>query len=946
MFTAAPGSIVFVRDEDWLVTATEETPDGHLVHVTGLSELVRDAEAVFSTALDDVVEADPSDVQVIADLSPKFRQARLWLDAMVRKTPVAIGDPSLEMSRQALADPLDYQLKAVSQTLDGDKVRPRVLIADAVGLGKTIEIGMILSELTRRGRGDRILVVTPKHVLEQMQMELWTRFAIPLVRLDSAGIQRIRQVLPANRNPFTYYKRVIISIDTLKSDKYVAHLRQQRWDAVVIDESHNVTNATALKSRLARLLAAHTDALILASATPHNGKPESFAELLRLLDPTLVSPSGEADLKAAAKYVIRRHRHSPEVASEVGSQWAERRPPENIEVQATAAEDAIARELEQVWLWPESGSSPYSGKNSSLFPWTLAKAYLSSPAALAATVSERRNRLDHSKPGTAAETAALDRLAELTEAVPLAKSAKYQELLKYLKTVGVGKGSDERVVIFSERIPTLNALAEQLTSDLKFAKTKPGALGPVTVLHGRLSDVEQQTVVESFKLESSPIRILVTGDVASEGVNLHSQCHRLVHFDIPWSLIRIEQRNGRIDRYGQTTRPQITALLLSPSTERFGGDFRVLARLIEREHEAHNALGESSSLIGTYDVKAEEEALRQVINRDREFADTVKDVAEVAEGDDIEAFLAILGGLGAQPNDAPETSSTVGASVYPSDFEFLADAIGQAYETPEQKAPNGVGWAVHETSQIAEIVPPKDLRQRLQVLPQDYLRDRRVTEKFKLAYTEIRGQDELSAARSGDSTSAWPEAHFLAPLHPILDWAADRALAKLGRSEIFAVRGDVPVTTVLVQSTQTNARGQVVGASYSTVAFLDVEKAEGALVTPYADAATAISALQISSVNRGDITDAERMQPLIRAAVAQLGSVADGHAEAIRQASSKRIDAWITRVDEWQADAALFSSRWLQDQANRVAEEKTLARAMEPAQRLIRPLLVVVPENA
>lgn len=159
-----------------------------------------------------------------------------------------------------------------------------------MGLGKTIEIGMILSELVRRGRGDRILVVTPKHVLEQMQMELWTRFALPFVRLDSSGIQRIRQILPASRNPFTYYKRVIISIDTLKSDRYVAHLRKQRWDAVVIDESHNVTNSASQNNRLATMLAANTDALVLASATPHNGKAESFAELIRMLDPSAVSP--------------------------------------------------------------------------------------------------------------------------------------------------------------------------------------------------------------------------------------------------------------------------------------------------------------------------------------------------------------------------------------------------------------------------------------------------------------------------------------------------------------------------------------------------------------------------------------------------------------------------------------------------------------------------------
>ena len=240
-FTAAPGSVVLVRDAEWLVTSVEQATDGFFVHVIGLSELVRDTTATFSNTIDTVVEVDPADVRVVPDRSPGFRRSRLWLEATLRKTPFAVTDPELVIAGRGLANHLDYQLKAVRQALDPDKLHPRILLADAVGLGKTIEIGMILSELVRRGRGDRILIVSPKHVLEQMQMELWTRFALPFVRLDSTGIQRIRQILPSNRNPFTYYQRVIISIDTLKSDRYIAHLQKQWWDAVVVDESHNVT---------------------------------------------------------------------------------------------------------------------------------------------------------------------------------------------------------------------------------------------------------------------------------------------------------------------------------------------------------------------------------------------------------------------------------------------------------------------------------------------------------------------------------------------------------------------------------------------------------------------------------------------------------------------------------------------------------------------------------
>ncbi|WP_377453810.1 helicase-related protein [Rhodococcoides fascians] len=950
-FNAAPGSIVEVRDEEWLVSSVEPTSDGHVVHVLGLSDLVRDTEASFSTALDTVMVVDPTDVTVVADTSDKFRRSRLWLESMLRKTPVAIADPSLATAHRALARPLEYQFKAVRQALDPDNLRPRILLADAVGLGKTLEIGMILAELVRRGRGERILVVTPKHVLEQMQMELWTRFALPFVRLDSAGIQRIRQILPATRNPFTYYKRVIISIDTLKSDRYLNHLRKQQWDAVVIDESHNVTNVAAQNNRLARLLASRTDALILASATPHNGRAESFAELIRMLDPSAVSPSGELDTEQVKKLVIRRHRHHPDVAGEVGDAWAERQPPRNITVPASASEDAVARELEDVWLWPEQGRSAYSG-STRLFPWVLAKAFLSSPDALTQSIAERRKRLDPDELDAAREISALDHLDELVQATPLRKSAKYIALLAYLAEIGVKRNGNTRVVVFAERVATLKALARALSADLKMTLTDSRDLGNVTVLHGGLSDTEQQDIVESFKLESSPIRILVTGDVASEGVNLHSQCHDMVHYDIPWSLIRIEQRNGRIDRYGQRHRPRIVTLLLTPSTTHFAGDLRVLTRLVEREHEAHKALGESSSLMGTYDVAAEEEAIRKVLAGEKSLESVVRSVDQVVSGGGLDGLLAQLGlGGGSVAADeeatpAPTPSFVESADVYPSEFAYLSDALEEFIETPRQPAPNGVSWKFHEAQSIASLTPPRDLKQRLQILPQSYLRARSVTDTYKLALTPLRGEEELRSARAGESTSTWPEAHFLAPLHPILDWAADRSLADLGRRQIFAVRGSVADTTVLVQVTQTNSRGQVVAASYYTVAFPDLSSPSFNFALPHNGSSDAIAVLGLGDINRGDLGDVALLLPVVAAAVRAADSAAEQQAAAIRDETESRIRTWTLRAERWTHEAdALIQRDELRQRTERVMHERDAAAAMNPDRRLIRPLLVAVPDE-
>ena len=939
----APGSVVVVRDEEWLVRATEETADGLLVHVQGLGELVRDTTASFYDNLDNIDPLDPAEATVVPDDSPRYRTARLWLESTIRKTPVPLGESSLTASTGALATTLSYQQTAVRRALDPANLRPRLLLADAVGLGKTLEIGMILSELVRRGRGERILIVTPRHVLEQMQHEMWTRFALPFVRLDSAGIQRVRQKLPATRNPFTYFKRVIISIDTLKSDRYHANLRTQRWDAVVIDESHNLSNSATQNNRLARLLSQTAEALILASATPHNGKADSFAELIRLLDPSAVPPSGELVKDEISRLVIRRHRHSREVESVVGADWAQRQDPLNILVPATPAEDAIARELEDVWLWPADGQVPYSGQNASLFPWTLAKAFLSSPSALRTTVVDRRNRLGD---GAAAdrERVALDRLADLADKALSEPSAKYVRLLEHLREIGVGQGSVARVVVFAERVATLNWLHDNLPKDLGLPADA------VAMMHGGLADDVQQQIVDDFKQAHTPVRVLVTGDVASEGVNLHAQCHELVHFDIPWSLIRIEQRNGRIDRYGQKHPPRITALLLDPSSDRFSGDVRILASLIGKEAEAHTALGDVASLMGQYDVKGEEVQIRAVLAGSTSLDDVVRTPDEVVEGDDLAGLFAQLDEVATDTTPEPDPGTAVGTGLYPDDISYLDEALHVAFVDPAAPPSNaGVSWRHHATDGVAELVPPKDLGQRLELLPQSYLADRRVTEKLVLATTSARGADRLAAALRDDNDSSWPDAHYLGPLHPVLDWAADQALAHLGRNEVFAVRGTVDSPTVLLLGTLTNRRGQVVSAAWLTVEFPAPENPGFSTVTPHESSAEALATVGWDHVrsNPGGVGDAGELTALIRPAVRRATDQMAVTFAAAETDVAQRVRAWSHRLDRWddEAGALLRRSAGAQHRVG-VQKERELVTAMNPDRQLVRPLLVVVPEDA
>nr|WP_314034799.1 DEAD/DEAH box helicase [Dietzia sp. CH92] len=947
----APGVTVVVRDEEWLVTAVEHAAtspthpgDAYLLKVRGLSPYVRDTTATFYTDLDDVTPLDPSKSTVVADPSPGYRRSRLWLESTLRRTPVPLYDESLVVSTQMLADHLDYQLSAVRKALSNQTLRPRLLIADAVGLGKTLEIGMILAELIRRGRGERILVVTPRHVLEQMQQELWTRFAIPLVRLDSVGIQKVRRTLPATRNPFTFFPRVIVSIDTLKSAKYRAQLERVRWDAVVIDEVHNATNAATQNNELARLLAPTTEALILASATPHNGRADSFAELIRLLDPTAVGPDGTINPRDLQPLIIRRHRHSPEVDGEVGAQWAVRAEPNNILVPASPQETALARELRDTWTRP--GVQPPSGDNR-LFPWTLAKAYLSSPAALIESVTNRRKNA--SGP---VELAALDRLEELAEQVTPASSAKYQRLLAYLREIGISPRSDQRVVIFSERVRTLHWLAENLAKDLKLKSDA------VAVMHGGLSDQEQMDLVDSFKRASSPLRVLVTGDVASEGVNLHTQCHHLVHYDIPWSLIRIQQRNGRVDRYGQRTPPVITTLLLDPPEDAAPGDLQVLTRLMEREYEAHSQLGDVASLMGAHSEAREEDTIREVLAGKKDFEDAVRrpeDVLAAAgevddddelDFDDIDVFLEQISMSGTDESGASAATQATRYSVYESEVDYLEDALTEAFHNEPQfpKSRGGVAWR-RNANDTAQLEPTDDLARRLDLLPEDYVRARRVREELILATSVNRGKQSLAEAREGASETTWPIAHFLGPLHPVSDWAADRALASMARQEVPAVRGRVDYPTVLVMGTLMNRRGQVVTRAFSAVEFPAPELAAAEPIEdPYAWLKEI--GLAVGATNPGPVADAAELSTLIpRAVKATSGSLETVFAQAGAEAD-RRITAWRERSHEWENQAVeLISSARLTTLSRRVKEEAELAEQLRPEQRLVRPLLVVVPLN-
>ena len=395
----SPGARVVIRDAEWVIRRADRSPDGgYQLVCDGVSELVREREAIFLTKLEqDIQVLDPAQTRLVPDPSPGFADSRLYLESQLRQA--VPNDERIHVAQGAAMDPVHYQLEPARQALR--QPRQRILIADAMGLGKTLEAGILVSELIARGRGRRILVLAVKSMLTQFQKEFWNRFTIPLTRLDSIGIQRVRSRIPTSHNPFHYYDKAIISIDTLKQDaEYRTYLEQAYWDVIVIDEAHNVADRgggsargnashgrTSLRSRLARLLARRSDTLIMLSATPHDGRARSFASLMNMLDATAIAdPDNYTQEDFSEKGLVIR-RFKKDIRNQVRDAFREREIVRR-RFPASAAEEVAYEALLVVKLAPSgsAATSPVS-KRRDLFLVTLEKALFSSlpPASRAST---------------------------------------------------------------------------------------------------------------------------------------------------------------------------------------------------------------------------------------------------------------------------------------------------------------------------------------------------------------------------------------------------------------------------------------------------------------------------------------------------------------------------------------------------------------------------------
>ena len=786
LLTFAPGSRVEIRNEEWLVKSVDPAADGgYLLNCDGVSDLVQGRSTLFLTALENEIKVlDPAETELVADISPTFNASLLYVESMLRRSQP--NDAKIRLGHRGVMTVVPYQIDPAVQGLN--QPRTRLLIADAVGLGKTLEAAILVTELIQRGRGKRILVVTQKAMLTQFQKEWWSRFSIPLVRLDSQGLARVRNRIPANHNPFNYFDRSIISIDTLKSNlEYRNYLENAWWDVIVIDECHNVAarageTGLSRRARLARLLSNRSDTLILLSATPHDGSARSFASLMSLLDPTAISDPDNytRDDFSNKGLVIRRFKK--DIKDQVADEFKERTVT-RLRQTASALEEDAYRTLLSI-RFTQSGEHR-GGKQQELQRIATQKGLFSSPAAALASAKRRIELLStkgNITPDEQEEISGLEVFKTTLEALVADQSGlnfrKYEKLLGHLQSVEfawTGKDPKDRLVVFSERIETLSWLCEQLRRDLKLNEDQ------VVMLDGSMGDIEQQEIVERFGRESDPIRVLLCSDVASEGLNLHYFCHRLVHFDLPWSLMVFQQRNGRVDRYGQKQQPQIIYLFTEAQTEKIRGDLRILEILEKKDEQAAKNLGDPSVFLNVYDPDKESEKITDLMasGKSAEEVEAILD-ATASDADDNEGdYLLKLFGP-----DVEETSYSASAdsferiaeniSLFQGDFEYAREALKQLNRV--QKV---CDWSDESADKIIAITAPKDLQERLKQLPREVQTS---DDRYVLCADSARVAQAIEAARQAKAEEkSWPDLHYLWPQHPIMEWLGDRVLTHFGR---------------------------------------------------------------------------------------------------------------------------------------------------------------------
>lgn len=550
-----------------------------------------------------------------------------FLDAVRWSAVNRLTDPNRD---ETLAQPLlspwygavqveDYQLYPVLKALEMPRIS--LLLADDVGLGKTVEAGLILSELIARRRARRVLVICPATIQIQWQDELRSKFNLDFDRMDRAKADGLQRDLGADANPWASTPRIITSMDYLRQpallEQFLAATRAMYrgdhgllpWDLLIVDEAHNFTpnrfHDDSQRCQMLREIAAHFEHRLFLTATPHNGFTVSFTGLLELLDPVRFQQKPEltsADHKQIKAVMVRR------LKSELNARSARprfaKRSVKAHNITLTQQELALFGALRTYREQGDEllGQIGRAERQMGRFLFSLlTKRLLSSTYAFARTwwrhvdgftelgdlqtARAAAERAESSveddeekaareqdvvrqgaawlrtyqqklapftgKVSVALEGAGWPRDRALAEKIPqsdLPPDSRWDGLGALLQQLLYHNGlvrTDERLIVFTEYRDTLHYLLARLDRELGLC-----APAVMTLSGGAPLDI-REAVKEQFNEPTSHLRILVATDAASEGLNLQTSCRYVIHQEVPWNPMRMEQRNGRVDRHGQ-----------------------------------------------------------------------------------------------------------------------------------------------------------------------------------------------------------------------------------------------------------------------------------------------------------------------------------------------------------------------------------------------------------
>ncbi len=608
------GELVEVRRRQWLVSDVEPYhPEGDRYreqHAVTLESIEEDANGEQITVIWQI-EPGARILEKAGLPEIKGHDENGCLDAFLNAVRWGIAT---NVDRNNLLSPFrsgitieDYQLDPLVRAID--MARVNLLVADDTGLGKTIETGLVIQELIIRHRARTVLIVAPASDLTNWQREMQEKFGLPFRILNSEAVRDFRRDRGIHANPWTSFPYLIASMDWIKQGEGFRLLKEalpteitypRKFDILVVDEAHNIAPGgsgnyakASLRTRAIQRLAPHCTHHLFLSATPHNGYKESFTSLLELLDNQRFARTVEPNPQQLHQVMVRRLKR--DITDKDGNRVFPKRELLPLEIDYTPEERHI-HELLKRFMDSRIASV---GKNGSKFGTAfvmmlLKKRLFSSPAAFCRTLEKyvsylsegKRRKFDKRDEKSLydaiqkatedaadeqevedAEDEVMEKNAGLAEALSREESVMLDELLAWakansgkkdskaeaiLKWLGEylkpgGEFNDERVILFTEFMDTHTWLKTILATSGYGGKH-------LMELHGSLTMEERDAVINAFQTKpgaDSPVRILLATDAASEGINLHNWCKYMIHVEIPWNPVVMEQRNGRIDRHGQ-----------------------------------------------------------------------------------------------------------------------------------------------------------------------------------------------------------------------------------------------------------------------------------------------------------------------------------------------------------------------------------------------------------